>query len=106
MGTVDLARDPEGNQVALKRLTLTGSANDIYRARQRLLREAEVLRRLHHPNVVRLLDVVEEGDDVVLVMPYLSGGNLSERVAQHGPAPPDEIDRLAHRLLGGLAEAH
>jgi hypothetical protein len=106
MGVVDLARDQDGNQVALKRLTLHGSASEVLRSRQRLLREAEVLRRLHHPNVVRLLDVVEEGDDVVLVMPYLSGGNLSERVAQHGPAPPDEIDKLAQRLLGALAEAH
>ena len=106
MGVVDLARDQGGNQVALKRLTLTGSAAEVLRSRHRLLREAEVLRRLHHPNVVRLLDVVEEGDDIVLVMPYLAGGNLSDRVAQHGPAPPDEIDRLAHRLLGGLAEAH
>jgi len=106
MGVVDLARDQAGNQVALKRLTLTGSASEVLRSRQRLLREAEVLRRLHHPNVVRLLEVVEEGDDVVLVMPYLAGGNLADRVAQHGPAPADEIDRLAQRLLGALAEAH
>jgi hypothetical protein len=106
MGTVDLARDPEGNQVALKRLTLTGSANDIYRARQRLLREAEVLRRLHHPNVVRLLDVIDEGDEIVLVMPFLPGGNLAERVAQHGPAPADEVERQARHLFAALAQAH
>jgi eukaryotic-like serine/threonine-protein kinase len=106
MGTVDLARDPEGNKVALKRLTLTGSANDIYRARQRLLREADVLRRLHHPNVVRLLDVIDEGDEIVLVMPYLPGGNLAERVAQHGPAPADEVERQARHLFAALAQAH
>jgi eukaryotic-like serine/threonine-protein kinase len=106
MGTVDLARDPEGHQVALKRLTLTGSANDIYRARQRLLREADVLRRLHHPNVVRLLDVIDEGDEIVLVMPYLPGGNLAERVGQHGPAPADEVERQARHLFAALAQAH
>jgi hypothetical protein len=106
MGVVDLARDQDGNQVAMKRLTLHGSASEVLRSRQRLLREAEVLRRLHNPSVVGLIDVVEEGDDIVLVMPYMSGGNLSERVAQHGPAPPDEIDKLAQRLLGALAEAH
>jgi hypothetical protein len=106
MGVVDLARDADGKKVALKRLTLQGSAADIARARQRLLREAEVLRRLHHPNVVGLLDVVDEGDEIVLVMPYLSGGSLSERVAQHGPAPADEVERQALRLLGALASAH
>ena len=106
MGVVDLARDGEGNRVALKRLTLTGSANEILRARQRLLREAEVLRRLHHPNVVRLIDVLDEGDEIVLVMPYLPGGSLAERVVQHGPAPADEVERQARRLFGALASAH
>jgi eukaryotic-like serine/threonine-protein kinase len=106
MGVVDLARDPEGNKVALKRLTLHGSANDIIRARQRLLREAEVLRRLHHPNVVGLIDVIDEGDEIVLVMRYLSGGSLAERVSQHGPAPADEVERQARRLFGALAQAH
>jgi hypothetical protein len=106
MGVVDLARDEQGNRVAMKRLTLHGSASEILQARQRLLREASVLRRLHHPNVVRLLDVVEDGDEIVLVMPYLPGGNLSERVNQHGPAPAEEVDRLGQRLLGAIAEAH
>ncbi|HKY68839.1 MAG TPA: serine/threonine-protein kinase, partial [Acidimicrobiales bacterium] len=106
MGVVDLARDEEGNKVALKRLTLHGSAAEIARARERLLREAAVLRKLHHPNVVGLLDVVDEGDEIVLVMPYLSGGSLAERVAQHGPAPADEVERQARRLLGALASAH
>jgi hypothetical protein len=106
MGVVDLARDDDGNRVAMKRITLHGSAGEILQARQRMLREASVLRRLHHPNVVRLLDVVEEDDEIVLVMPYLPGGNLSERVAQHGPAPAEEVDRLGQRLLGALTEAH
>jgi hypothetical protein len=106
MGVVDLARDEDGNKVALKRLTLQGSAAEIARAHQRLMREADVLRRLHHPNVVRLVDVVDEGDEIVLVMPYMAGGSLAERVAQHGPAPADEVERQARRLLGALASAH
>jgi hypothetical protein len=106
MGVVDLARDEDGNKVALKRLTLQGSAAEIARARERLLREAAVLRKLHHPNVVDLLDVVDEGDEIVLVMPYMSGGSLAERVAQHGPAPPAEVERQARRLVGALSSAH
>jgi Protein kinase domain len=106
MGVVDLARDENGTKVALKRLTLQGSASEIARSRERLLREAAVLRKLHHPNVVALLDVVDEGDEIVLVMPYMAGGSLAERVAQHGPAPADEVERQARRLLGALASAH
>jgi hypothetical protein len=106
MGVVDLARDGDGHKVALKRLTLQGSAGEIARSRQRLLREAEVLRKLHHPNVVGLLDVIDEGDEIVLVMPYMAGGSLAERVTQHGPAPANEVERQARRLLGALASAH
>lgn len=106
MGVVDLARSADGRQVALKRLTLHGSADDIARARQRIEREAEVLSRLHHPNVVELLEVVEEGDELTLVMPYLTGGTLAERVGRHGPAPVEEVERLADVLSSALAAAH
>ena len=106
MGVVDLARAPDGRKVALKRLTLQGSASEIARSRQRLLREASVLRRLDHPHIVRLIDVVDEGDEIVLVMPYLAGGSLAERVAQHGPAPADEVERQSVGLLAALATAH
>lgn len=106
MGVVDLARRPDGTEVALKRLTLQGSTQDIARARQRIEREAEVLTRLDHPNIVELLDVVEDGDEVTLVMAYLTGGTLADRVSRHGPAPADEVERLADALGSALAEAH
>ncbi len=106
MGVVDLARRPDGTEVALKRLTLQGSTEDIARSRQRIEREAEVLTRLDHPNIVELLDVVEDGDEVTLVMAYLTGGTLADRVGRHGPAPADEVERLADALGSALAEAH
>src|SRR5215207_9260223 len=106
MGVVDLANRPDGTEVALKRLTLHGSAEEIARARQRIEREAEVLKRLDHPNVVPLLEVLDEGEDLVLVMPYLTGGTLADRVARHGSAPVAEVLRLATDLAGALAVAH
>ncbi len=106
MGVVDLARGPDGAEVALKRLTLHGSAEDIGRARQRIAREAEVLTRLQHPNIVGLLEVLEDAGEVTLVMPYLTGGTLADRVARHGPAPAAEVERLADALGSALAEAH
>lgn len=106
MGVVDLARRPDGTEVALKRLTLQGSTEDIARARQRIEREAEVLTRLDHPNIVELLEVVEDGDEVTLVMAYLTGGTLADRVGKHGPAPADDVEQLADALGSALAEAH
>ncbi len=106
MGVVDLGRRADGTEVALKRLTLHGSTEDIARARQRIEREAEVLTRLDHPNIVELLEVLDDGDEVTLVMAYLTGGTLAERVAKHGPVPADEVERLADALGSALAEAH
>lgn len=70
-GVVDLATDDHGGPVALKRVPVAGTPEEAATARRRIRREAEVLRTLDHPAIVRLLDVVDDGDDVVLVVPYL-----------------------------------
>ena len=105
-GVVDLARDDAGHEVALKRLSFTGTPEELAKARQRFQREAEVLRTLDHPAIVGLLDVYEEGDDLVLVMDHLAGGNLAQRVRDHGPLDPSEVRELGNELLAGLASAH
>ena len=106
MGVVDLAVDDAGRQVALKRLALHGSAQDMQRARLRVRREASALAAVDHPGIVDLLDVVDDGDDLVLVMPYLGGGTLTDRVRSFGPMPPDQVHLLADNLLDALAAAH
>ena len=93
MGVVDLAAGPDGTRVALKRLALHGSADALAGpgpasgARPRCWAGSTTRR------IVRLLDVVDDGDDLVLVMPWLPGGSLADRVAAQGPLPPDEVDR-------------
>lgn len=105
-GVVDLALDARGRPVALKRLALHGSAHDLERARLRVHREAETLGRLDHPAIVGLLDVVDDGDDLVLVLPYLAGGTLGDHVRARGPLRPEQVGALADRLLDALAAAH
>lgn len=102
---VELALDPGGRPVAIKRCALTGSARQIDQARRRLRREAELLRSLDHPALVPVLDVVDDGSDVVLVLPALAE-NLEDRVARLGHPAPDELARIGRRLLDGLAAAH
>lgn len=106
MGVVDLATDPDGRRVALKRLALHGSAPSMAEARRRIRREAEALASLDHPGVVPLLEVVDDGDDVVLVMPYFEGGSLRDALATSGPLPADRVAELGDQLLGALAAVH
>jgi len=106
MGVVDLARDEDGRLVALKRIALHGTPSEMREARARFDRELEVLRRVEHDAVVPMLDVVDEAGDLVLMMPYLEGGDLAHRVREHGPLPPDQVRAIARRLLPALSAAH
>ncbi len=106
MGVVDLAVAPDGREVALKRLALHGSSREMIHARQRIRREAEALETLHHPGIVELIEVIDDGDDIVLVMPYLPGGTLTDHVQQSGPLSPAQLGHLADTLAAALAQAH
>ena len=106
MSVVELAEDTDGRPVARKRIHVHGSAAQVDEAHRRLRREAELLRRLDHPGIVRLLEVEDEGTDLVLVMPFLPGGTLADRVAATGPLPAPQVEYLLDALLDALAAAH
>ena len=102
---VELALDSTGRRVATKRLALTGSETQMRVARQRLRREAEILGSLAHPGIVPILDVIEEGSEIILVFPALAE-NLEDRVERLGPLPPGEVARVGRVLIEALAAAH
>jgi eukaryotic-like serine/threonine-protein kinase len=92
-----------GRLVAVKRLR--GDAPQ--RAVDELRREADVLGRLSHPNLLRILDVVPDGTGVALVLPLATGGSLAARLAAvDGGLEPGEAADLGARLASGLAAAH
>lgn len=105
MAVVELAVDGEGRHVATKRLALGGSGAQIHIARQRLRREAEILGGLAHPGIVPVLEVIDDGADVVLILPALAE-SLADRVARLGPLPPAEVARIGRTLIDALAAAH
>jgi len=104
MGQVYRARDEHlARDVAIKVLppvTLTDES-----ARKHFHKEALILSQLNHPNVATIYDFdTQQGVDF-LVMEYISGITLSEKVAA-GPLPEKEVLRLGAQLAEGLAAAH
>ena len=75
-------------------------------SRSRLTREIAILRRLRHPNLVMLRDVLASRDKVYVVMEFVAGGELFDRVAAEGPLPENEARRLFQQLADALAYCH
>jgi serine/threonine protein kinase len=72
----------------------------------RLRRELEALSALRHPSLVRVHDVIRWEGDPTIVMDYVPGVDLKERVVRGGPLPFDEAERVARAMLDVLATAH
>ncbi|MBX6379007.1 MAG: serine/threonine protein kinase, partial [Clostridia bacterium] len=72
----------------------------------RFRREAEAVARLSHPNIVALYDVGRDGDVLYLVMEYVDGESLKERLRREGPMEPADAVRVVLQVLEALAHAH
>lgn len=104
MGTVLLARDTVLDRyVAVKVLADNLAADDAFR--QRFLREARLAARLSHPNIVAVFDAGEDGRPF-LVMEYVDGETVADRLARAAGFSDDEVLALAADLSAGLAHAH
>jgi serine/threonine protein kinase len=104
MGEVYRAKDSRlEREVAIKVLPehLSGSPE----LRQRLEREAKSISSLQHPNICTLHDIGSENGIDFLVMEYLDGETLDERLAQ-GPLPINEVLSVAISLADALDKAH
>ena len=93
-----------GEMVAIKQLTVSRDADEI--AWQRFQREAEVLKALDHPNIVRLRDAFRDADFEYIVMEYVYGGSLFDRLKREGRLPLREAVSLAAQIAGALDHAH
>ena len=102
-GRVFLATDEvAGRQVAIKMFFAAGARGGA--AYERFVREARLASTLRHPSLVEVYDVsVERG---YLVMEFLPGGSLAQRLAAGEKLAPAQVRRMALDIIGGLEAAH
>ncbi len=104
LGIVVRAFDPElERQVAIK-LVRIELASDRTRARERLMREAQAVAQLAHPNVVAVHDVGTVGDEVFVAMELVEGKPLSQWLA--GDVSEGEVLDVFEQAAAGLIAAH
>lgn len=105
MGAVHVARDEVlGREVAIKKIGMLPGASmpDLARAE----REARLAATLNHPHVVSVFDLVEEGDQKWLVMEYVNGKSLAERIRDSGPLDHAATASIMWQVADALAAAH
>ena len=104
MGEVYRARDKRLNRtVAIK--VLPRRLSDQPELKARFEREAQTVASLSHPHICPVFDVGQEGDINYLVMEYLEGRTLADRL-EGGALPLDDALRIAIEVADALDRAH
>jgi tRNA A-37 threonylcarbamoyl transferase component Bud32 len=93
--------------VAVKEMRIDGlDAEDARTRRERTLREARATARIDHPNVVRVYDVVDEGERLWIVMELVAGRSLERIMAEEGPLGTARTARIGLGLVAALRQVH
>ena len=104
MGEVYLAEDTKLDQkVAIK--FLSSGLQPGLKAKERLLLEAKALAQLDHPNICRVIDVKEEDNLSFIVMQYIAGETLADRLKKN-PLSLHQTLNITIQVLEALSEAH
>ncbi len=106
MGDVFMGKDIlTGEPVAIKQLRLELTSN-MPQMVERFLREGEALRRLNHPNIVKVLATVDEGSQHYIVMEFVSGGSLADLIQRENQLPVEQVVAIGLELSDALSRAH
>jgi eukaryotic-like serine/threonine-protein kinase len=106
MGSVWLAEDRRLKRaVALKELVPHSGGLDLQESRARALVEARAMARVRHPAIVRIHDLFFTGDDPWIVMEYINGRSLADKIAD-GLLDERKVAAIGLMVLQGLRAVH
>ena len=104
MGEVYRARDTRLDRTVAIKL-LPAAFADRPERRQRFQVEARAISSLQHPHICTLFDIGEEDGQLFLVLEYLEGETLEDRLT-HGALPANDVLRYASQIASALDHAH
>ncbi|KAG6580516.1 Serine/threonine-protein kinase ATG1c, partial [Cucurbita argyrosperma subsp. sororia] len=89
-----------GTEVAIKEISMTRLSKKL---QDSLMSEIFILKRINHPNIIRLYDIIEVPGKIHLVLEYCKGGDLSFYIQQrHGRIPEAIAKHFLQQLAAGL----
>ncbi|ELP87397.1 myosin light chain kinase, putative [Entamoeba invadens IP1] len=97
-------RKEDGLVVAIKQVNKTSQSTDQLKL---LRREIDVMKKLsNHPNVVKLYDVFEDDKTILMVIEFMSGGELYDQIIQRGSFTEADASDIVYQILSALCYIH
>ena len=106
MSVVYMAINEKANKTwAVKEVRKDGKM-DFNTVRQGLMAEIETLKKLKHPNLPSIIDVIEDDDSFIIVMDYIEGRSLDKIVEENGAQPEAYVVEWAKQLCDVFGYLH
>lgn len=106
MSVVYMAINEKANKTwAIKEVRKDGRM-DFNTVRQGLLAEIDTLKRLKHPNLPSIVDVIEDEDSFIIVMDYIEGRSLDKIIEENGAQPESFVVEWAKQLCDVFGYLH
>jgi serine/threonine-protein kinase len=74
--------------------------------KEKVIREAEILSEIHHPNVVGVLEVFKQNNTVYIVMEFIAGHSLRQEVEQNGVIDEGRLKKIIYKIGQALEYIH
>ena len=106
MSVVYMAINEKANKTwAIKEVRKDGVL-DFEAVRQGLIVETDMLKKLKHPNLPSIVDVIDSDDTFLIVMDYIEGNALSVALQEYGAQPQEDVIEWARQLCDVLGYLH
>ncbi len=107
MSNVYLAMDTHLNkQWAVKEIRKKGSNKSDEIVINSLLAESNLMKRLDHPALPRIVDIIDNGITILVVMDYIEGESLDKIIKEYGPQPEEQVIEWAKQIADALDYLH
>ncbi len=106
MSVVYLARNESTNITwAIKEIKKVGE-EDMEVKRNSLIAEIDMLKKLKNEYLPKIIDVINDNDSILIVMEYIEGNDLDDKIEKEGALPQDDVIKWARQLCNVLNYLH